>query len=67
MTTLLLIGFIPFLRCEVRVMGQRIKFPLLTPKVICDDKSKSGQGQCPPSLALIQNTSCHEISQDLTV
>jgi hypothetical protein len=63
MTTLLLIGFIPLLRCEVRMMGQRIKFPLLTPKVICDDKLKSGQGQCPPSLALIQNTSCHEILQ----
>jgi hypothetical protein len=46
-------------------MGQRIRFPLLTPKVICDNKPKSRQGQCPLSLALIQNKSCHEILQVL--
>ncbi len=46
-------------------MGQRIRFPLLTLKVLCDNKPKLRQGQCPLSLALIQNTSCHEILQVL--
>jgi len=45
--------------------GTTHQFPLLTPKVICDNKPKSRQGQCPLSLALIQNTSCHEILQVL--
>jgi hypothetical protein len=42
--TLLLIGYISLLkhevllRHEVRVMGQCIKFHLLVPKVICDNK-----------------------------
>jgi hypothetical protein len=45
-------------------MGQCIRFPLLTPKVIRDNKPKSRQGQCPLSLALTQNTS-HEILQVL--
>jgi len=45
--------------------GTMHQFPLLTPKVICDNKLKSRQGQCPLSLALIQDTSCHEILQNL--
>jgi hypothetical protein len=42
-------------------MGQCIKFPLLAPKAICDDKLKTKHEQCPPILASIQNMSCHEI------
>jgi hypothetical protein len=48
-------------------MGQCIKFPLLAPKAICDDKLELRQGQCPPSLAWIQNISYHEIRQVLMV
>jgi hypothetical protein len=45
-------------------MGQRvIRFPLLTLRVICDDKLDLRQRYCPPSLASIQNTSFHEILQ----
>jgi hypothetical protein len=44
-------------------MGQCIRFLLLGPKVICDDKLKWRQGQCPFSLASIQNMSYHEILQ----
>jgi hypothetical protein len=58
---LLLVGYISFFKREVRAMGQCIKFLLLTPKAICDDKLKLKQGQCPLSLMLIQNTCCHEI------
>jgi hypothetical protein len=42
--TLLLVGCISLLRRKVQTMGQHIKFPLLAPKVICDDKLKFGQG-----------------------
>jgi len=63
--TLLLIGCVSLLKCEVWTTGQRIKFPLLVFRVICDDKSKSGQGQWPLSLTSVQNTSCHEILQVL--
>ncbi len=61
--TLLFVGCISLLRHEVWTRRQYIKFPLLAPKAICDDKLKSRQGQCPPSLASIQNTNCHEILQ----
>jgi hypothetical protein len=48
-------------------MGQHIRFPLLVPEVICDDKLESKQKQCPSNLTSnlvsIQNTSCHEILQ----
>jgi hypothetical protein len=63
--TLLLVGCISFFKHEVQVMGQHIRFPLLVPKVICDDKLESKQKQCPLSLTSnlvsIQNTSYHEI------
>jgi hypothetical protein len=42
--TLLLVGSISFLRREVQVMGQHIKFLLLAPMLICDDKLESKQG-----------------------
>jgi len=64
--TLLLVGYISLLRRKVLTIGQCIKFSLLTPKVICDDKLELKQGQCPPSLVLIQNT-CHEILQILII
>jgi hypothetical protein len=52
--TLLLIGFISFFKHEIPVMGQRIKFSLLAPRVICADKLESKQSQCPSKLMLIQ-------------
>jgi hypothetical protein len=36
--TLLFVDYISPLKHEVWMMGQCIKFPLLAPKVICDDK-----------------------------
>jgi len=59
--TLLFVGYISLLKHEVWAMKQQIRFPLLAHKAICDDKLKSRQGQCPPSLVLIQNMSYHEI------
>ncbi len=61
--TLLIVGYISLLRCEVCMMGPHIRFPLLALKPICDNKLESIQRQCPLSLALIQNMSCHEILQ----
>jgi hypothetical protein len=59
--TLLLICYISLIKVEIKTMGQHIRFPLLALRAICDDKLKLKQGQCPMSLVLIQNTSCHEI------
>jgi hypothetical protein len=42
--TLLLVGCISFLKHKVQATRQHIKFPLLAPEVICDDKLKFGQG-----------------------
>jgi hypothetical protein len=64
---LLFIAGISFLKHKVQMMGQRITFPLIVPMVICDDKLQSRHGQCPPSLASIQNTNYHEILQVLMV
>jgi hypothetical protein len=65
--TLLLIGGISFLWHKVQAIGQHIKFLLLAPKVICDDKLELKQRQCPLNLVSIQNMSCHEILQVLMV
>jgi len=61
--TLLLVACISLLRCEVQATGQHIRFRLLAPRAICDVKLELRQGQCPPSLESIQNTSCHVILQ----
>jgi hypothetical protein len=60
---LLLIGDISLLRHKVRAKRQCIRFPLLAFKAICDNKLELKQRQCPSSLTLIQNMSCHEILQ----
>ncbi len=65
--TLLFVSNIFFLRHEVQTIRQCIKFPLLEPRAICDDKLQSRQGQCSLSSALIQNTNCYEILQVLMV
>jgi hypothetical protein len=65
--TFLLIGSISLLRRKARVMGQCIKFPLLAPRAINDDKLELKQEQCPPNLASIQNTNCHKILQIIMV
>jgi hypothetical protein len=65
--TLLLVGCISLFKGKIQTMGQHIKFPLLASKAICDEKLELKQGQCPPSLVSIQNTSCHEILQVLMV
>jgi hypothetical protein len=65
--TLLFIGSISLLRRKVRAMGQRIRFPLLAPKSICDDKLESKQEKCPWSLMSIQNINCHKILQIIMV
>ncbi len=65
--TLLFVHYMSFLRCEVWAMKQHIRFLLLGFKVICDDRLKWRQGQCPFSLASIQNMSYHKILQVLMV
>jgi hypothetical protein len=65
--TLLLVGCISFHTCKVQTTRWRIKFSLLVPKVMCDDKSKLQQGQSPSSLTLFQNMNCYEILQVLMV
>jgi hypothetical protein len=39
--TLLFVGCISLLKCEVQVIGQHTRFPLSTPKVIYDNKLES--------------------------
>jgi hypothetical protein len=65
--TLLLISCISLLKHKVRTTKQCIRFFLLTPKAICDDKLTLEQRQCPPNFASTQNTSCHETLQVLMV